>query len=61
MKIKVWLDSGANHRSKYEVTVDVEDLGFSESEWRSLTEEQREAAAKDLAFEHSDWGYEEVI
>lgn len=41
MKLKIYIDSGANHDSANEHEIDVEDFGFTSSEWKNLTEEER--------------------
>lgn len=60
MKLRIWLDSGANIHSKYEQVLDLEDLGISIEEWNSLSIEQKELEVKDIAFDKSDWGFEEI-
>lgn len=60
MKIKVWLDSGANHFSKREEVYDLEDLGLSEEEWKNMSEESKEEMMKDIAFNTLDWGFKEI-
>ena len=57
MKIKVAINSRANHVSKNEETVDVEDIGYTESEWRALDEEAQMKAV--TAYWH-DQGLPEI-
>lgn len=58
--IKFWLDSGANAHSCVNGEFSLEDdLGISVEEWNALTDEERDLAAKDFAFETLDWGYSE--
>ena len=57
MKVKVWLDSGANIHSCYQQIVDTEELGYSDEEWEDLPEEEKEDVMKELAFGRSDWGW----
>lgn len=55
--LKVWLNSGANAFSCYEQVLTWDDLGFPESEWNEMTEEEQEKYAQEIAFERSDWGF----
>lgn len=59
-RFKVFLDSGANIHSKYETTTSLEELGIEEDVWDGMTEEQRDEAMRDVAFQQADWGYFEV-
>ncbi|HCJ9395012.1 TPA: hypothetical protein NV922_001318 [Escherichia coli] len=56
-KFKVWLDSGANAFSQYEVEVTTDDLGLSDEEWDQLSEEEKEETMKEIAFERAEWGF----
>lgn len=58
-KIKVWLDSGANIHSCFKQTVDLDDLGYPEEEWAEMSDEEKDDAMRDIAFERSDWGWSE--
>lgn len=61
MKIKVWLDSGANAFSKYERTIDLEEeLGISEQEWNSMSYEDQEEVMQPIVWENADWGWNEL-
>ena len=61
MKIRVYLDSGANIHSCYERIIDLEnDLGINESEWAELSEYDKDYMMKEFAFESSEWGYYEI-
>jgi len=60
MKFKVWLDSGANIHSKREITISLDDIGISKDEWNDMEECDRDEVMKDIAFDHSDWGYYEI-
>ena len=60
MKIKVWLDSGANIHSCRTTTFDTSEFGLTDEEWRELSEDEKEAMAKEVAFDRSNWGYAEV-
>ena len=52
--IKVWLDSGANAYSCYKSEFEIE-----KAEWDALSEEDKEAYAKDYAWDRVDWGFKE--
>lgn len=41
MKIKIYCDNGANIYSRREVTLDVDDLGYSAEEWGGLTDDEK--------------------
>lgn len=60
MKIRVWLDSGANIHSRREDVFDLEELGFTDEEWAAMSEDERFNEIQPIAFERMDWGYEEV-
>ena len=59
-KFKVWLDSGANNQSCRTQTVTLEEIGFTSEEWDALEESERDVAMREIAFEHSEWGYTEL-
>lgn len=59
-KFDVWLDSGANAHSCKKETVSLDDLGISDSEWDEMTEDERDAVMREVAFDRSDWGYTEL-
>jgi hypothetical protein len=50
--IKTWLDSGANHQSSYETEFEVD-----RDEWWAMTEEEKDAYAKDYAWDRMYWGW----
>jgi len=61
MKIKVWLDSGANSQSQYEQVVDTkEDLGLTDQEWNGMEEEYKDEIMRSIAWDRMDWGYVEI-
>lgn len=60
MKLRIWCDSGADIHSKREEIIDLEDIGLTEDEWKEMTPLEKEAAAKEVAFERLDWGFEEL-
>lgn len=60
MKLKIWLDSGANIHSKRETTIDLDELGHTEQEWAEFSDKEKEEEVKLIAFETLDWGWEEI-
>lgn len=62
MKLKVWLDSGANAFSCYTQEVDTEkDFGLTDEEWEAIPEDEKyEDYIKEIAFSRADWGFEEL-
>lgn len=59
MKIKVWLDSGANFRSCYKSEFITEEYGLTDEGWKALSDDEKEAIAKEVAFERAEWGFSE--
>ena len=59
MKIKYWLDSGANVHSCRKATTTLGELGYTLAEWQAMTQDQKDEVVRELAFERSDWGYTE--
>lgn len=59
-KFKVWLDSGANIHSKRQVTITLKEIGIEDGEWDEMSDDDKDEAMKETAFEHADWGYVEV-
>jgi len=59
-KFKVWMDSGANNDSCKEQVVSLEDIGINDAQWAAMTDEEKEAEMREIAFEHSDWGFTEI-
>ena len=55
IKIKTWLDSGANCESRYEATFEID-----EAEWLAMSEFEQEELAKEYAWNRMDWGYEVI-
>ncbi len=61
MKIKVWLDSGANAFSEYSQEFDLEkDLGLDEDEWNAMSEQKKDDFIRPIAWDRMDWGYQEI-
>lgn len=59
-RFKVWLDSGANADSRREQEFSLDDIGISDSEWEAMTDDEKEAEMREIAFDHSDWGFAEI-
>lgn len=59
-KFKVYLDSGANCQSRYEVEVDLDDFGLSSEEWDAMSEEEQQETMREVAWERMEWGYNEI-
>lgn len=59
-KFMVWLDSGANIHSTREQTINLKDIGIEDDEWDTMTEEEKDKAMKEVAFDHAEWGYHEL-
>ena len=55
--IHAYLNSGANAFSKFKAFYAWADLGITEAEWDEMSEGERDAFAKELAFQRSEWGY----
>ncbi len=60
MKLRIWCDSGANAHSKREENIDIADIALTPEEWAGMSDDEKEAAAKEVAFQQLDWGYEEI-
>ena len=60
MKIKGYIDSGANIHSCRTEIVTPEELGITEEEWKAMSEEEKEELVKPIAFEQLDWGWEDI-
>lgn len=60
-KFKVYLDSGANHTSRYEADVTLDDLGISSAEWDKMSDEEKDGVMREVAFERGEWGWSEII
>lgn len=59
-KFKVWLDSGANIHSSRSQVISLSDIVFTDAEWDAMEESEQEEVMRDIAFDHSDWGYTEL-
>jgi hypothetical protein len=52
IKIKAWLDSGANvHSCRWT------DFEIEEAEWIAMSEDERDEYAKEVAWDRMDWGW----
>lgn len=60
MRLRIWCDSGANAQSKWEEEINTSELGFTDEQWSALSDEDKEAEVREVAFERLDWGYEEL-
>lgn len=57
-KITIWLDSGKDATSKYEVTGTLKEiLDFTEEEWDELSKEAQETLVRETLFDRIGWGY----
>lgn len=59
-KFKVSLDSGANCQSARVTELTLDDIGFEDAEWDSMTEDEKDVVMKDIAFETLEWYWEEI-
>lgn len=59
-KFKIWLNSGAGIYSKYEVTYTLDELGLTDDGWDAMNDEEKDDFMREIAFEKSDWGYQEI-
>ena len=55
LKIKAWLDSGANIHSKRTVTFEVD-----KEDWETMSDEEKDECAKEYAWDRMDWGWTEA-
>lgn len=60
MKIKYWLDSGANIHSCHKDEISLDDLGVTLDEWNGMSEDEKVELMQPIAFERADWGFELV-
>ena len=54
MKIKFWCDNNANIHSRRSDVFTPDDLGYTEEEWREMTEEEKHECVKDWAMDRFD-------
>lgn len=59
-KFQVWLDSGANIHSKYEQTIDIEELDITNEEWDAMSENEQDEIMRDIAFSRGNWGFTKI-
>ena len=61
MKVQFFCDSGANIHSCRKDTLDtVEDLGFEEGEWETLSDTDKMKQAEEWAYDRLEIGYREL-
>lgn len=60
MRVKFWCNSGANIHSKREEIFDTKDLGYTDEEWNSLSEESKNKEVETWAWEKLEMGFEEI-
>lgn len=60
MKLKIWLDSGANIHSCKEITISLDELGLTEEDWAEYSNKEKEEVIKPIAFDSLDWGWDEI-
>jgi len=61
MKVRFYLDSGANiHSCRQEDFDTVDDLGLDAGEWEAFTEDEKFEFARDWANNYLDMGFEEL-
>ena len=60
MKIEVWTNSNANIKSENRITVDIDEIGFSEDEWNKLSNEEKDKAILEFCWETEmlSWGWQ---
>ena len=59
-KFKVWLDSGANAHSCRKVIIELSKCGISDEDFDEMSDDEKEEFFRDIAFQWSDWGWEEI-
>jgi hypothetical protein len=61
MKVKFYVDSGANiHSQRSQILDTVKDLGMQEGEWESMPEDERHEYVDAWVSEKIEQGYEEI-
>lgn len=54
MKVRYWISTNKQGSECSDI------VEFDDDEWSAMTEDEQEAAMKESAFNHLDWGYETV-
>ncbi len=54
MKVKINLEAS---ETQYKRTIDIEDLGFTESQWESLSQKEKQTAIESYVMELSEQPY----
>lgn len=60
MKVKFWCDNNANIDSQRSETFELSDFGYTEEEWKAMSEEEKQKHVEDWAMERFDFGFEEL-
>jgi hypothetical protein len=60
MRLKFWCNNHANIHSERSDTFELSDFGYTEEEWNSQTEEEKQKHVEDWAMERFDFGFEEL-
>ena len=61
MKVKFYCNSGANIHSTRTAVLDIEkEFGFTDEEWKEMSEDEKWEIAKDWAWDRLEIGYEEI-
>lgn len=59
MKIKTYLNSGANAHSCKKDEYTLESLGISEEEWENMTPQEKDDFMRPIIWDTLEWGYYE--
>lgn len=61
MKLKLYVDSGANIHSKRTETIDLEkDWGLTDEDWSDMTEKEKDEMVQQWVWERASYGFEEI-
>lgn len=52
IKVRYWLDSGANIHSSYEGTFEI-----GSEDWEAMSTKEKDDYAREYAWDRIDWGY----
>lgn len=59
MEVKFVCDSGANIHSARTEVINTEDYGYTDEEWKSLTDNQKQEIVEEWAYEHLEIYWDE--
>lgn len=59
MKVKFCCDSGANIHSLREEVIDTEDFGYTTEQWLALSDNEKQLAAEEWAYERLEIYWDE--